>query len=205
MRRGPYSVWTVRCVRLNKSVELPDRLHALLVNKLDTDPDIVSFSLGGPRYRYIVGGREKETEVTAVATTASGCTVHMDTTWSTSCVPTRPDELVKQAHAEQGGFTYQLFSRSVFDANHIELKNRLSTQTLLYQAREFNSEQLETLFLLRLAEGPTTLDSLMRGSAVTFAQACVGVLRLWLRRRARVPLTTQLLQPAWLVEGMGNA
>ena len=200
MSRDSYSVYHVLSARLEKQIVVTDLLHDMLICWADTDPSIATYTVGGPRLRFFDRkGKERVAQVPLVTTSREGQVEHWDTTWSTNGAGECLASQMKQAHAQDVGATYRLFGRSVFESNRIETKNRKSAQRYLYAGNGVATEAAECQSLLALVDGPQPISrlSLILGRSDAFAS--LVVLRLWLKGRVVLPMTSSLMQPNWVV------
>ena len=205
MSRSSYSVYHVLSARLARQVVVTDLLHDLLICWADTDPRVASYVVGGPRLQFADStGNPREVQIPLLTTLTTGQVEHWDTTWSRSAVDDSLANRIKRTHADETGATYRLFDRGAFESNRIETKNRKSAQRVLYAGHGVATEEAECRVLMALVQGPQAISTLSAtlGRSDTFAS--LVTLRLWLKGRVSLPMTSSLMHMGWEVTRSGR-
>ncbi len=198
MIRKGYSLYLVRSAKYGTTLKLGDALQKLLVTWADTTPGVTGYSVATPAFEFTVGNKTKTATVPLVVG-IEGHAQYWDITQHGSAgKPSATNEVIR-AHAELGACGYELFDSERFNPNLIETKNRQSAQNLLYLAHAWDTNELETECLMALVPGALTVAQLAKKLLRTETQTMVIALRLWLRKRVVLPLTTDYLQPSWTV------
>ena len=198
MKRTGFSVFHVRSARYGTTFVVSKAAHMDLIARADTSPELVSYEVGAPRFDYIFEGAERTTTVPLSGRRKDGKQVFWDVAQERYSKEAAHALAVRRKHAELCGAEYVLFQQVLGD-NFAEVKNRKSAQLMLFQAFNLDTEQVETKALLELQAGAKAVSDLAATLKVPVSVMTVASLRLWLKGRAQLPFTTQLLQPSWQV------
>ena len=202
-RRG-YSVHFARSTRLGRHVSLPDSLAQKVLVWADTDPRVLSYSLGGPTWTYQNSkGQADSTSPFITVRMAGNASSYWDFRWSRTSSATSKSCAAKAAHSAAEGFGYKVFAPGDFHVNLVEHDNRVIAQKLLYDGLGVDTAALEAKVLMELTSPRTVLELGARLS-LSHTRTTFIVLRLWLRGLAHLPMTTERIQPLWLVRRSGH-
>lgn len=199
MKRTGFSVFLVRSARYGKTLVVSNAAHLALVTRADTSPELGHYDLGTPTYEFSFEGKSVSTTVPLAGMRKDGRRVYWDVAQERYSKKGALALSVRQERAELEGADYVLFESNVLGATYAEVKNRNSMQSYLYRARDRETHDEETACLMALAQRPLLLAGLCEQLALSLEVATVSVLRLWLKGRVVLPLSTQLLQPSWEV------
>lgn len=200
VKRKSYSLHFVPSVFHGQSILVRDRLTYLLIAWAETTPGMRSFAVGTPRFAYQEDGEDRETGVSLSVRDVTGATAYWDAAWVSKDGELPRAHAVKEAHARHDGVQYRLFTTESFARNRIELKNRQAAHTMLYQGRRLDTQDLETSFLMRLADGATSVEALAREAGTSVTRAMLACLRMHTKGRAVIPMDCELMSPRWLAE-----
>lgn len=198
MKRTGFSVFHVRSARYGTTFVVNKAAHMDFIARADTSPELLSYEVGKPKFDYSFEGEARTTAVPLSGRRKDGKQVFWDVRQERFSKEAAHALGVRRKHAELCGAEYVLFDNVLGDS-FAEVKNRKSAQLMLFQAFKLDTEQVETSTLLELQAGPKAVGELADAIHVPVSVMTVAALRLWLKGRAQLPFTTQLLQPSWLV------
>lgn len=198
MKRTGFSVFHVRSARYGTTFVVNKAAHMDLIARADTSPELSSYELGRPRFDYVFDGEPRTTSVPLSGLRKDGKLVFWDVAQDRYSKESAHALEVRRQHAQLQGAEYVLFDKVLGD-NFAEVKNRKSAQLMLFQAFGLSTEDIETSVLLEVQAGPRAIRELASSIGVAVSVMTVASLRLWLKGRAQLPMTTELLQPSWLV------
>lgn len=199
MKPSKFGVFLTRSARYGKTFQVHNAAHKALVTRADTTPEMGHYELGTTTYEFMFRGKASSKTIPLTGTLKDGRTCFWDVSPSWPSEKASFAQEVARERAELTGGDYVLFEGQVLGSTYEEVKNRQTAQCYLFQARDFETHELETAILLALVRGPGTIQELAQASGHSVVVTTVAVLRLWLKCRVEVPLTTQLLQPGWNV------
>ena len=198
MIRKGYSLYLVRSAKYGTTFKMGTASQKLLVTWADTTPGVTGYYAAAQAFEFTDGNKTKTATVPLVID-VNGQAQYWDITqFGSAGKPSTRNEVIR-AHAALDACGYELFDTDRFNRNIVENKNRQSAQNLLYLAHNWDTSELETESLMALVPGALTVAQLAKKIVRTETQTMVIALRLWLRNRVVLPLTTDYLQPAWMV------
>jgi hypothetical protein len=195
-----FNVLLVRSALYGTTFELNHVTQKLLVTWGDTTPGLKEYALKSPVLNYVEEGEAKQTAVPLSCVMSDGKSCWWDLHGSKPSASALLAKEVRQEHARRVGAQYVPFDEGAFTKNYAELKNRQSAQSYLYMARDCSTKQLQTDCMMALLQGPATLEALAKRLKASITKVTVATLRLWLDEHVCLPMTTELLRPAWVVE-----
>ena len=204
MIKKGYSLYLVRSALYGTTFEVTKQIYKQLITWADTTPGVTGYAIDEKSFDYFDGDVPKLATL-PLTVAIDGRNDFWDTTEFGSLDNPSQSNLVLRAQAELGGHRYELFTQSRFAENTIERKNRQSAQLDLFKAHNLDTTKLECECLMALTTGALTVSQLATKFAVSEIKMMVVALRLWLRQRVALPMTTEYLQASWIVRRVEHA
>lgn len=199
MKRTGFSVFLVRSARYGKTLNVSHAAHMALVTRADTSPELGHYDLGTPAYEFMFKGKSHLTKVPLSGLRKDGRRVFWDVAQHRYSAKGEFALSVRRERALLEGAEYIIFEGDVLGDDYVEAKNRKTAQAYLFQARDRETHEEEASCLMELLHGVRTLQALTERLGVPLTVITVAVIRLWMKGRVVVPMTTELLQPSWPV------
>jgi hypothetical protein len=199
MKHSRFSCFLARSARYGKTFEVGSAMQLALVTRADTSPELGHYELEASSYEFVFEGKTHRTTVPLSAVLKDGRRCSWDVAQERYSAKGVFALQVRQERARLEGAEYVLFKSDILGSSYAEVKNRKTAQAYLYQARDFDTDELETACLMELVHGSRTLQELSTRLGRPLVTTAVAALRLWMKSKVLLPLTTELLQPSWLV------
>jgi hypothetical protein len=190
MKREKYSLYYVTSAIHGGHFCVPSELHEALVIKAETTPNLLTYKLDGPTFRYEKDGQELTTTVPMTASLAGGATQHWDVSDGPKGAKPSLARQVKEAHAAASNVERVLLCRDELRTNQLEWGNRKLAHTYLFQGRNFDTVKLEATALMTMHKRPASLGEMAQQLGLTAAQGYLVFLRCWMKGRFRWDIAT---------------
>lgn len=152
----------------------------------ETDSDVASYELTGPKLSYSNNGKAAETMIPMTVLSAVGERSYWDAVDDRKGLTFSKSLSVKRAYAELEEVPYRLFDSTFRKENYLEHKNRLFAHSLLCHFRWLDTKALQVDLLMALEGAARTSPELQ--SALNCSPTYLRVAALRLRKAGLVQL-----------------
>jgi hypothetical protein len=175
-------------------------LASRLIEFACTEPGVESFQQGGPEWAYQVDGKLRTTKPVLTLRLTGARKAYWSVLNRGSSEPAWV--AIQRHHALRDQADFWLLTHDYLEENRVERLNRTDAYHMLVDAKNWSSAGLEPIVLAALGGGQhRSVEELRERAGVHLHHVYATVLRLWQRNMVTLPMTLELMSPAWRVSG----
>jgi hypothetical protein len=186
MLRSTFYTYTVNSHIHGHKLKAPTSARRDLLLRVVTTPGVATFTPTGPEFRYTdESGRERYARIPLTVVLADQSLQY----WAIGD-PDSPSEDLRACRAQAARLGRKHIAiPDTLALNPVEFSNRWEAHTLLYQGRQFRTQDAESKALIATHRRRRTLGELAEEVRLSPTQMKVVFLRAWLRKRVEWDIT----------------